>query len=121
MVSGSMTVKVAEASVDMLTPPCSPNSCLEVANAAAGSSHVEGMPVDNIAFLLATIQSSSPSCPVDDLFVGDFRHPHARTGGVLIVAQRRLKHTDTIIYVVRQIAYIHGRESILFRDRERIQ
>jgi hypothetical protein len=64
-----MTVKVAEASVDMLTPPCSPNSCLEVANAAAGSSHVEGMPVDNIAFLLATIQSSSPSCPVDDLFL----------------------------------------------------
>jgi hypothetical protein len=26
------------------------------------------------------------------------------------------KHTDTIFYVVRQITYIHGRESILFRD-----
>ena len=31
------------------------------------------------------------------------------------------KHTDTISNVVRQIAYIHGRESILFRDKERIQ
>ena len=31
------------------------------------------------------------------------------------------KHTDIIFNVVRQIAYIHGRESILFRDRERIQ
>ena len=31
------------------------------------------------------------------------------------------KHTDTIFNVVRKIAYIHGRESILFRDRERIQ
>ena len=50
-----------------------------------------------------------------------FRLPHARTGGVLIFAHRRLKHTDTIFYVVRQIAYIYGRESILFRDRERIQ
>jgi len=37
--------------------------------------------------------------------------PHARTGGVLIVAQRRVKHTDTIFYVVRQIAYIHERGS----------
>ena len=25
-----------------------------------------------------------------------FRLPHARTGGVLIVAHRRVKHTDTI-------------------------
>jgi len=40
------------------------------------------------------------------------RLPHARTDGVLIVAQRRLKLTDTIFYVVRQIAYIHGRESL---------
>lgn len=40
MVSGSMTVKVAEASVDMLTPPCSPNSCRAPAMEAAGSSHV---------------------------------------------------------------------------------
>jgi len=50
-----------------------------------------------------------------------FRLPHARTGGVLILAQWRLKHTDTIFNVVRQIAYIHGRESILLEIRERIQ
>jgi hypothetical protein len=31
------------------------------------------------------------------------------------------KHTDTIVYVVQQIVYIHVRESILFRDKERIQ
>ena len=55
------------------------------------------------------------------LSVGQFRLPYARTGGVLMVAHRRVKHTDTIFYVVRQIVYIHGRESILFRDRERIQ
>jgi len=34
--------------------------------------------------------------------VGEFRHPHTRTGGVLIFAHRRLKHTDTIFNVVRQ-------------------
>jgi len=36
--------------------------------------------------------------------------PHARTGGVLIFAQRRLKHTDTIFNVVRQNR-LHPRES----------
>ena len=43
------------------------------------------------------------------------------TGDVLIFAHRRGMHTETIFNVVRQIAYIHGKESILFRDRERIQ
>ena len=38
------------------------------------------------------------------------RLPHTRTGGVLIVAQRRVKHTDTIFYVVRQNR-LHPRES----------
>jgi hypothetical protein len=33
------------------------------------------------------------------------------TGDVLIIAHRRVKHTDTIFNVVRQIAYIHGRGS----------
>jgi len=37
------------------------------------------------------------------------------------LSQRRVKHTDTIFNVVRQIAYIHGRESILLEIRERIQ
>lgn len=37
-VSGSMTVKVADASMDMLTPPCSPNSWRALAKAVAGSS-----------------------------------------------------------------------------------
>jgi predicted nuclease of restriction endonuclease-like (RecB) superfamily len=37
--------------------------------------------------------------------------PHARTGGVLIVAQRRVKHTDTIFYVVRQNR-LHPRERV---------
>jgi hypothetical protein len=59
------------------------------------------------AFLLdSSTYANSLWCPA----------PHARTGGVMIFAHRRLKHTDTIFYVVRQIAYIHGRESILFRD-----
>jgi len=51
----------------------------------------------------------------------EFRLPHARAGGVLIVAQGRVKHTDTIIYVVRQIAYIHRRESVLLEIREKKQ
>jgi len=52
--------------------------------------------------------------------VGEFRLPHARTGGVLIVAHRRVKHTDTIFYVVRQNR-LHPRERVHFiRDRERI-
>jgi hypothetical protein len=42
--------------------------------------------------------------------VGEFCLPHARTGGVLIVARRRVKHTDTIFYVVRQNR-LHPRES----------
>jgi len=36
--------------------------------------------------------------------------PHARIGGVLIVAQRRVKHTETMFYVVRQNR-LHPRES----------
>jgi hypothetical protein len=43
------------------------------------------------------------------------------TGDVLIFAHRRVMRTDTIFNVVRQIAYIHGRESILLEIRERIQ
>jgi len=39
-----------------------------------------------------------------------FPASHARTGDVLIVAQRRVKHTDTIFYVVRQNR-LHPRES----------
>jgi hypothetical protein len=53
--------------------------------------------------------------------VGGIPSPDARTGGVLILAQRRVKHTDTIFTWFGKTAYIHGRESILFRDRERIQ
>ncbi|CAL1373690.1 unnamed protein product [Linum trigynum] len=49
MVSGSMTVKVAEASMDMLTPPCSPNSWRAEARAAAGSSQTP--PGGSMAFL----------------------------------------------------------------------
>jgi hypothetical protein len=43
------------------------------------------------------------------------------TGDVLIFAHRRVMRTDTIFNVVRQIAYIHGREFILLEIRERIQ
>jgi hypothetical protein len=39
-----------------------------------------------------------------------FRLPHARIGGVLIVAQRRVKYTETMFYVVRQNR-LHPRES----------
>lgn len=35
-VSGSMTVNVTEASIDMFTPPCSPNSCRALASEVAG-------------------------------------------------------------------------------------
>jgi len=45
-----------------------------------------------------------------NISVGEFRLPHARTGGVLIIAQWRVKHTDTIFYVVRQNC-LHPRES----------
>ena len=48
--------------------------------------------------------------------LGNFRHPHARTGGVLIFAHRRVKHTDTIFYVVRQNR-LHPRERVhIIRD-----
>jgi hypothetical protein len=43
-------------------------------------------------------------------FCWGFRLPHARTGGVLIFAQRREKHTNTIFNVVRQNR-LHPRES----------
>ena len=46
-----------------------------------------------------------------------FRLPYARTGGVLIFAHRRLKHTDTIFYVVRQIR-LHPRERFILLDIE---
>jgi len=49
--------------------------------------------------------------------LGNFRHPHARTGGVLIFAHRRVKHTDTIFYVVRQIR-LHPRERSILLDIE---
>jgi hypothetical protein len=43
------------------------------------------------------------------------------TGGVLILAHRRLKaHAHNLTWFGK-IAYIHGRESILFRDIDRIQ
>jgi len=47
--------------------------------------------------------------------VGEFRLPHARTGGVLILAQRRVKHTNTIFYVVRQNR-LHPRERVIVLD-----
>ena len=49
-----------------------------------------------------------------------FPAPHARTGGVLIVAHRRLSTLTQYFTWFGKTAYIHGRESILFRDRERI-
>jgi len=49
----------------------------------------------------------------------EFRLPHARTGGVLIVAHRRLKHTEIIFNVIRQITYI-PEKSHCIRDRERV-
>jgi len=49
--------------------------------------------------------------------VGEFRRPHARTGGVLIVAQRRIKHTDTTFNVVRQNR-LHPRERFILLDIE---
>jgi hypothetical protein len=75
-------------------------------------------PFWELSFLSKNQTSLKPSALIP--IVGEIQVPHARTGGVLIVAQRRVKHTDTIFYVVRQIAYINGRKSILFRDRERI-
>ena len=51
------------------------------------------------------------------LYVGVFPAPHARTGGVLIFALRRVKHTNTIFYVVRQIR-LHPRERFILLDIE---
>ena len=63
MVSGSITVNVAEASIDMFTPPCSPNSWRAAARDAAGSSCVEDG--NSICFfvvmkLLLSSKSSDP-------------------------------------------------------------
>lgn len=63
MVSGSMTVKVAEASIDMLTPPCSPNSWRALASASAGSSAWEGTLAIEWCFLAAAIWSHWSSEP----------------------------------------------------------
>jgi hypothetical protein len=50
-----------------------------------------------------------------------FRHPHARTGGVLIFAHRRVKHTGTqYLTWFGKSAYIHGRVYIIEIYRERI-
>jgi len=57
-----------------------------------------------------------------DINCWGFRLPHARTGGVLIVAQKEAKHTETqYLTWFGKTAYIHGRESILLEIRERIQ
>jgi hypothetical protein len=50
--------------------------------------------------------------------VGEFRLPHARTGGVLIFAHRRVKHTDTIFNVVRQNR-LHPRERVIVLEIEK--
>ena len=53
--------------------------------------------------------------------VGEFRLPHARTGGVLIVAHRRVSTLTQYFTWFGKTAYIHGRESILLEIyRERI-
>jgi hypothetical protein len=48
--------------------------------------------------------------------VGEFRLPHARIGGVLILAQGRVNTLTQYFTWFGKTAYIHGRESILFRD-----
>jgi len=54
-------------------------------------------------------------------FIGKWNLLGDPTGGVLILAHRRLKaHAHNLTWFGK-IAYIHGRESILFRDRDRIQ
>jgi hypothetical protein len=60
-----------------------------------------------LSFLPFSQQSNSK------VYVGEFHLPHARTGGVLIVAHRRLKHTDTVFNVVRQNR-LHPRERVHF-------
>jgi hypothetical protein len=67
-------------------------------------------------FILSKIKHPFKPCALIPI-VGEFRHPHARTGGVLIVAHRRVKHTDTIFYVVRQNR-LHPRERFILLDIE---
>jgi hypothetical protein len=61
--------------------------------------------------LAIEVKGKFPSC-------WGFQLPHARTGGVLIVAQRRVKHTDTIFYVVRQNR-LHPRERVIVLEIEK--
>jgi len=58
--------------------------------------------------------------PSSDTTCWGFRLPHARTSGVLIFAPRRVSILTQYLTWFGKTAYIHGRESILFRDRERI-
>jgi hypothetical protein len=60
---------------------------------------------------LSKIKHSFKPCALIPI-VGESRLPHARTGGVLIVAQRRLSTLRHIFNVVRQNR-LHPRESIL--------
>jgi len=76
-------------------------------NSVSGTIPHEIGKLRNLSFLHLSMNQLSGPIPssignLKSLSVGEFRHPHARTGGVLIVAHRRLKHTDTIFYVVRQ-------------------
>jgi len=72
-------------------------------------------PFWELSFLSKNQTPLKPSALIP--IVGEFRLPHARTGGVLIVAQRRVKHTDTIFYVVRQNR-LHPRERFILLDIE---
>jgi len=65
-------------------------------------------PFWELSFLSKNQTPLKPSALIP--IVGEFQHPHARTGGVLIVAQRRLKLTDTIFNMVRKNR-LHPRES----------
>jgi hypothetical protein len=49
-----------------------------------------------------------------------FLHPHARTGGVLIIAQRRDSTLTQYFTWFGKSAYIHGRVYIIEIYRERI-
>ena len=61
IVSGSITVNVADASMDMFTPPCSPNSCRALASAWAGSDTAPVGFFDAIITQLSLGSSSSMS------------------------------------------------------------
>ncbi|KAK8993343.1 hypothetical protein V6N11_033444 [Hibiscus sabdariffa] len=76
IVLGSVTVKVLEASMDMLTPPCSPNSWWALANAVAGSFSVaiEGN-VDFFATKTAPRQSHRPR------YLFSYRRKHGHDSG----------------------------------------